>query len=185
MYVYLIASCSMMFVCLCMCFKRVRFLFFIVGLLVFLILLYLWCCFFYSVVVVRYCLFLFFFVMQKTAYECRISDWSSDVCSSDLLYTWPIFDIYNPIVFISCFLSLLSCIYGFGRYAYGAFLPSMRNDLGLRYLELGTVSTLATSTYVTMTVLVSATAVHLNTRLLLDISGVLCISGILLSAHDN
>src|SRR3546814_7276658 len=26
----------------------------------------------------------FFFVKQKTAYEMRISDWSSDVCSSDL-----------------------------------------------------------------------------------------------------
>src|SRR3546814_7085113 len=28
--------------------------------------------------------FLFFFFKQKTAYEVRISDWSSDVCSSDL-----------------------------------------------------------------------------------------------------
>src|SRR3546814_3173223 len=28
-----------------------------------------------------------FFVKQKTAYEMRISDWSSDVCSSDLLYS--------------------------------------------------------------------------------------------------
>src|SRR3546814_4477125 len=27
---------------------------------------------------------LFFFFKQKTAYEVRISDWSSDVCSSDL-----------------------------------------------------------------------------------------------------
>src|SRR3546814_13376693 len=27
---------------------------------------------------------LFFFFQQKTAYELRISDWSSDVCSSDL-----------------------------------------------------------------------------------------------------
>src|SRR3546814_19170714 len=27
----------------------------------------------------------FFFFKQKTAYEMRISDWSSDVCSSDLL----------------------------------------------------------------------------------------------------
>src|SRR3546814_5595883 len=26
----------------------------------------------------------FFFVKQKTAYDMRISDWSSDVCSSDL-----------------------------------------------------------------------------------------------------
>src|SRR3546814_6680687 len=32
------------------------------------------------------CLFMliFFFFKQKTAYEMRISDWSSDVCSSDL-----------------------------------------------------------------------------------------------------
>src|SRR3546814_8750222 len=28
---------------------------------------------------------LFFFFKQKTAYEMRISDWSSDVCSSDLM----------------------------------------------------------------------------------------------------
>src|SRR3546814_3465711 len=33
-----------------------------------------WCCLW----------FCFFFVKQKTAYEMRISDWSSDVCSSDL-----------------------------------------------------------------------------------------------------
>src|SRR3546814_18518690 len=31
------------------------------------------------------CVFVFFF-KQKTAYEVRISDWSSDVCSSDLAY---------------------------------------------------------------------------------------------------
>src|SRR3546814_8425257 len=30
------------------------------------------------------CCSVFFFFKQKTAYEMRISDWSSDVCSSDL-----------------------------------------------------------------------------------------------------
>src|SRR3546814_12174285 len=30
-------------------------------------------------------MFCFFFFKQKTAYEMRISDWSSDVCSSDLV----------------------------------------------------------------------------------------------------
>src|SRR3546814_13489003 len=29
--------------------------------------------------------YFFFFFKQKTAYEMRISDWSSDVCSSDLM----------------------------------------------------------------------------------------------------
>src|SRR3546814_1531431 len=33
-------------------------------------------------------LLLFFFFKQKTAYEMRISDWSSDVCSSDLVTPW-------------------------------------------------------------------------------------------------
>src|SRR3546814_4039011 len=32
------------------------------------------------------CIYVFFFFFkQKTAYEMRISDWSSDVCSSDLV----------------------------------------------------------------------------------------------------
>src|SRR3546814_3298962 len=34
----------------------------------------------------------FFFFKQKTAYEMRISDWSSDVCSSDLIATDSQFD---------------------------------------------------------------------------------------------
>src|SRR3546814_1422373 len=32
--------------------------------------------------------FCIFFFKQKTAYEMRISDWSSDVCSSDLILTY-------------------------------------------------------------------------------------------------
>src|SRR3546814_8285183 len=34
--------------------------------------------------VVLRCVVIFFFFKQKTAYEMRISDWSSDVCSFDL-----------------------------------------------------------------------------------------------------
>src|SRR3546814_8743532 len=39
----------------------------------------------------------FFFFKQKTAYEMRISDWSSDVCSSDLglISPPPHHDIYS------------------------------------------------------------------------------------------
>src|SRR3546814_2328875 len=35
-------------------------------------------------VVILFFYIFFFFFKQKTAYEMRISDWSSDVCSSDL-----------------------------------------------------------------------------------------------------
>src|SRR3546814_6295547 len=54
----------------------------------------LWCfsfyVFFFLLCVVLFVAYLFlffsffFFFKQKTAYEMRISDWSSDVCSSDL-----------------------------------------------------------------------------------------------------
>src|SRR3546814_3033766 len=55
-----------------------------------LCLMYSMSCFFLMIVVTLcsllfFILFLFFFFKQKTAYEMRISDWSSDVCSSDLL----------------------------------------------------------------------------------------------------
>src|SRR3546814_5430574 len=47
--------------------------------------LYNWYCFMLDFFVhLRLCVDLFFFFKQKTAYEMRISDWSSDVCSSDL-----------------------------------------------------------------------------------------------------
>src|SRR3546814_4146381 len=52
-------------------------------------------CIIYSITVICYCMIMyigiffhcFFFFKQKTAYDMRISDWSSDVCSSDLLAT--------------------------------------------------------------------------------------------------
>src|SRR3546814_8893764 len=45
-------------------------------------------------------LFGFFFFKQKTAYEMRISDWSSDVCSSDLGYdrTWNMESVGKPVL---------------------------------------------------------------------------------------
>src|SRR3546814_1576265 len=41
-------------------------------------------CFVLSYILLRLYFSYFFFFKQKTAYEMRISDWSSDVCSSDL-----------------------------------------------------------------------------------------------------
>src|SRR3546814_4956317 len=43
----------------------------------------------------------FFFFKHKTAYEMRISDWSSDVCSSDLLWTqYDLNDVATPEGFL-------------------------------------------------------------------------------------
>src|SRR3546814_540671 len=66
-----------------LCFSIVKFL-------LYSLLLCLFVCFFFCqllyllVFYVVFLVFFFFFFKQKTAYEMRISDWSSDVCSSDL-----------------------------------------------------------------------------------------------------
>src|SRR3546814_2105517 len=52
---------------------------------------YYFCCL-YDVFITVYVFFFFF--KQKTAYEMRISDWSSDVCSSDLKAAS---DVYSPV----------------------------------------------------------------------------------------
>src|SRR3546814_3174894 len=55
----------------------------------------------------------FFFFKQKTAYEMRISDWSSDVCSSDLAVT-----VYD----------LLMANYGLDRGLGGANVATSYDD---------------------------------------------------------
>src|SRR3546814_10726815 len=46
----------------------------------------------------RICVVFFFFFKQKTAYEMRISDWSSDVCSSDLpKYRFALLNIFSSV----------------------------------------------------------------------------------------
>src|SRR3546814_9289134 len=51
----------------------------------------------------------FFFFKQKTAYEMRISDWSSDVCSSDLEPSMPeISGIGLVAAFVAGAISFLS-----------------------------------------------------------------------------
>src|SRR3546814_4931596 len=86
-----------MSVCLIVSFLKVNFLislivhfylFFSYTLYLFYIVIFFLFCFIIIFVILIYCLFFlllfFFFFKQKTAYEMRISDWSSDVCSSDL-----------------------------------------------------------------------------------------------------
>src|SRR3546814_3256042 len=72
------------------------------------------------------CQFVFFF-KYKTAYDMRISDWSSDVCSSDLQMMWQqILDGYEqpfgdriqigwPPAALDCGLLYGFCLFGFFR----------------------------------------------------------------------
>src|SRR3546814_1088075 len=57
---------------------------------------------------------LFFFFKQKTAYEMRISDWSSDVCSSDLMLT-------GTLITAAGFLPIATAASSTGEYTRSLF----------------------------------------------------------------
>src|SRR3546814_3041327 len=56
---------------------------------------------------------LLFFFKQKTAYEMRISDWSSDVCSSDLTWSPVLCDIYgiDPAEYVPSYDNYLALVH--------------------------------------------------------------------------
>src|SRR3546814_15482888 len=76
---------------------------------------------------------MFFFFKQKTAYEMRISDWSSDVCSSDLFFHR---EFTDPMQAMAAMKNLaiaggLLCLFGYGntRWSYDALRQRRRDEL--------------------------------------------------------
>src|SRR3546814_7464659 len=67
---------------------------------------------------------------QKTAYEMRISDWSSDVCSSDLAENIQTSGINLGALFASLVCGYLDETYGW-RYGFGAAGIGMIIGLGM------------------------------------------------------
>src|SRR3546814_19240848 len=106
------------------------------------------------------CISRFFFFKQKTAYEMRISDWSSDVCSSDLLaatqhthrqadrrlgvetgdrqFDQPRFAGGNPVAAdLEDFVVRLICCHSFHRNSRAAVMACSPRSLGARVIGLG------------------------------------------------
>src|SRR3546814_9147022 len=65
-----------------------------------------------------FCVIFVFFFKQKTAYEMRISDWSSDVCSSDLI-TGPLlaYEVLTAFFLEAGFLGVM--LFGWKRVGLG------------------------------------------------------------------
>src|SRR3546814_5225449 len=78
----------------------------------------------------------FFFFKQKTAYEMRISDWSSDVCSSDLIRT--AISEMGPV--------LLARLMGLNDTQEGVLAIAFRyaDEQGLLLLDLGDLQAMLT-----------------------------------------
>src|SRR3546814_4429729 len=67
---------------------------------------------------------IFFFFKQKTAYEVRISDWSSDVCSSDL------FHYSRPLLPFLALVSVLTAAISVAEVVFIGFMGRLVDRLG-------------------------------------------------------
>src|SRR3546814_6090642 len=79
----------------------------------------------------------FFFFKQKTAYERRISDWSSDVCSSDL------FVLKNPEALTEELIDIRHDIYAAEDYKRSVKNIMCLQDMEIRQRNLLTMEELA------------------------------------------
>src|SRR3546814_5724280 len=77
----------------------------------------------------------FFFFKQKTAYEMRISDWSSDVCSSDLrcVEAAAAYQRFDPAHFLAVVVLHFQYVLPAFRETDRAF--ECRRELGVALLE--------------------------------------------------
>src|SRR3546814_5859780 len=75
---------------------------------------------------------MFFFCKQKTAYEMRISDWSSDVCSSDLHGS----DISAIAALIAAHPSLARRVHADAPFVHAEAVHAVRAEMALSVDDL-------------------------------------------------
>src|SRR3546814_8923565 len=85
--------------------------------------------------------FFFFFFKQKTAYEMRISDWSSDVCSSDLGVgtmlvggVWTLFSLRKSLA------SGIKSGFAAARKSAGTVVAETERDLPMKWMLVALVA---------------------------------------------
>jgi predicted MFS family arabinose efflux permease len=84
-----------------------------------------------------------------------------------------------PITFIVIAIAMTSVTYGFGRYAYGLFLPSLRAEFSASTAQLGLIASANAATYLVSTVLASAYAIYFRPTSMMVLACAVAIAGLL------
>lgn len=87
--------------------------------------------------------------------------------------------LIHPITFIVIAIAMTSVTYGFGRYAYGLFLPSLRVEFSASTAQLGLIASANAATYLVSTVLASAYAIYFRPTSMMVLACAVAIAGLL------
>lgn len=87
--------------------------------------------------------------------------------------------LIHPVTFIVIAIAMTSVTYGFGRYAYGLFLPSLRVEFSASTAQLGLIASANAATYLVSTVLASAYAIYFRPTSMMVLACAVAIAGLL------
>lgn len=106
--------------------------------------------------------------LEEVARE--LSEW-------DAAYNVP---VPRPLHLISAGVAIIAATYGLGRYAYGLFLPEIREDFGLSTTVLGLIASSSYAAFLAGTAVSSVVAARTGPRLPVVVGGLSAAAGMLL-----
>lgn len=87
----------------------------------------------------------------------------------------------RPIPFLVLTIAMTSVTYGFGRYAFGLFLPSLRAEFTASTTQLGAIASANAATYLVSTVLASTFAVYVPPTIMMVGACLVTVAGLLVA----
>ena len=89
-------------------------------------------------------------------------------------------DDFSMVFTVAC-VAMVSVTYGMGRYAYGLFLPSIRQAFDLSTFQLSLIASFNTAVYLLATIVASASAIYFRPKTLIVAAGLITTCGLLIT----
>ncbi|WP_210171122.1 MFS transporter [Rhizobium sp. Root483D2] len=89
-------------------------------------------------------------------------------------------DGFSMVFTVAC-VAMVSVTYGMGRYAYGLFLPSIRQAFDLSTFQLSLIASFNTAVYLLATIVASASAIYFRPKTLIVAAGLITTCGLLIT----
>ena len=84
----------------------------------------------------------------------------------------------HPVIFIILTIGMTSVTYGFGRYAFGLFLPALHDDFAAATWQLGAIASANAVVYLVSTAVASACAIYFRPAVMMTVACLITVVGL-------
>ena len=86
----------------------------------------------------------------------------------------------HPVIFIILTIGMTSVTYGFGRYAFGLFLPALHDDFAAATWQLGAIASANAVVYLVSTAVASACAIYFRPAVMMTVACLITVVGLVI-----